>query len=308
MSMFEIKDFSGWKPYEGFAEGSGRSEKIWLISSEAEDRKIGLFKYPKINPSNQAVTSEHISEHLAHQIGDILNIKTANVDIGVYDGRVGSLSYLVKEPYEALIEGISFVTGVFPGYNSEQMFDDENQKYYCLEHIFESTDGLIKKEIWIKMMLFDYLIGNRDRHQSNWAILASYADSQRKSFNIRECPLYDNGSSLCCYVTEQEVDRFFGKDKGPIKALTDTKSKSCIRIDGNYKKLPKHSDMIRYLISNYEEAHKWAQLFIDRLTIDKIDLLLNNYSDNMLDVKKKQLIQIFLHEKIKLLKIIMEEF
>ena len=42
--MFDVVDFSAWKEYDGFAEGSGRSEKIWLIS---ETGQIGLFKYPK---------------------------------------------------------------------------------------------------------------------------------------------------------------------------------------------------------------------------------------------------------------------
>lgn len=28
--MFDVVDFSTWKEYDGFAEGSGRSEKIWL--------------------------------------------------------------------------------------------------------------------------------------------------------------------------------------------------------------------------------------------------------------------------------------
>ena len=27
-----IKDFSSWEEYEGASEGSGRSEKIWLVN------------------------------------------------------------------------------------------------------------------------------------------------------------------------------------------------------------------------------------------------------------------------------------
>ena len=37
---FDFKNFDDWSPYEGFAEGSGRSEKIWL---QSKDQKIGLF-------------------------------------------------------------------------------------------------------------------------------------------------------------------------------------------------------------------------------------------------------------------------
>ena len=75
--MFEVINFDSWNVYNGASEGSGRSEKIWLISDTGE---IGLFKYPKIDPTTQKETTEHISEHLAHQLGEILKVPTAKVE------------------------------------------------------------------------------------------------------------------------------------------------------------------------------------------------------------------------------------
>ena len=40
-----MKDFSHWKEYEGASEGSGRSEKLWLINPDTN--QTGLFKYKK---------------------------------------------------------------------------------------------------------------------------------------------------------------------------------------------------------------------------------------------------------------------
>ncbi len=42
--MFKYIDYSTWNLYDGFSEGSGRSEKNWL---QSEEGTIGLFKYPK---------------------------------------------------------------------------------------------------------------------------------------------------------------------------------------------------------------------------------------------------------------------
>ena len=42
LTKIEIIDYNSWSPYEGFAEGSGRSEKIWLQSSEG---RIGPVSY-----------------------------------------------------------------------------------------------------------------------------------------------------------------------------------------------------------------------------------------------------------------------
>ena len=118
--MFEVVNFDSWNVYDGASEGSGRSEKIWLISNSGE---IGLFKFPKIDPQDQKETTEHISEHLAHQLGNILKVPTAKVDIGVRDGRIGSMSYLVPQKNEALVEGIDFVSGEYPSYNAYEFVD-----------------------------------------------------------------------------------------------------------------------------------------------------------------------------------------
>ena len=140
--MIDVIDFSQWVLYDGAAEGSGRSEKVWLRSA---DGTIGLFKFPKIDPSTGQETSEHVSEHLAHQLGEILNVPTAKVDIGTYKGRIGSMSYLVSRPNEALIEGIGFISGNYPGYDADRMIDSGDGRYYCLDHILQSTLRLFLK-------------------------------------------------------------------------------------------------------------------------------------------------------------------
>lgn len=112
-TMVDILDFTDWNEYDGASEGSGRSEKIWLQSAEG---KTGLFKFPKIDPATSDVTTEHISEHLACRLGEMLEVATAKVDIGRYHQRIGSMSYLASQEGEWLIEGISFISGAFPLY------------------------------------------------------------------------------------------------------------------------------------------------------------------------------------------------
>ena len=117
--MVELINFNSWKEYDGFAEGSGRSEKLWLKSEQGE---LGLFKFPKIDPETNKETTEHISEHLAHKIGEILNVKTARVDIGIYQGRIGSMSYFLCGEREFLQEGIWLISGKYPHYNAEKLY------------------------------------------------------------------------------------------------------------------------------------------------------------------------------------------
>ena len=301
--MIKIIDYSHWKEYEGASEGSGRSEKIWLKSSNGE---IGLFKFPKIDPVDKKETTEHVSEHLAHKIGKELGVSTATVDIGEYNGRIGSMSYFVCRENEILMEGIWLISAKFPQYNIEKMQDEEDGRYYCLDHLFDTAPKFFLKRAYIEMLIFDFLIGNSDRHQSNWAILIK-TSLEDQSISIRRCPLYDNGSSLCCYVNSEEVIPLLGKDKNRFNALVDSKSRSTIRVDGSKKGLPSHREVVRYLFENYAVSKQIAKEFILKLTPEVVDKLLNEYPKEILAEEKKKLISKFLNRKISILQELLEE-
>ena len=71
-----------------------------------------------------------------------------------------------------------------------------------MDEVFNKMDGIIPKEklsdFYYKMFIVDAFIGNKDRHNGNWALLQS-------SDNIRISPVYDCGSSLSPLVDESVV-------------------------------------------------------------------------------------------------------
>ena len=80
--MFEVKKFDNWVEDKISGKfGSGASEKLWLINPETNER--GLFKFPKIK-DKEIVTGEYWAEKLATEIGKLIDVKCANVDIGIY--------------------------------------------------------------------------------------------------------------------------------------------------------------------------------------------------------------------------------
>jgi hypothetical protein len=57
---------------------------------------------------------------------------------------------------------------------------------------------------WTKLLAFDALIGNTDRHSENWGLLASKASGR---WSFRMAPLFDQGTSLAYQVQDAHVAR-----------------------------------------------------------------------------------------------------
>lgn len=174
--------------------------------------------------------------------------------------------------------------------------------YYCLEYILNATKDYLPTQFWVKVLLFDFLIGNSDRHHSNWALLKQF-DQQ-----YAPCPLYDNGFSLCSYVTEEQMERLFSKDAGPMKRQTDSGSCSRIRIDGHIKKIPTHKMVIQHILIKYPRiTAPIAQSFLKHLTPDQVDSILVQIPADIFSTDRKQLVSCFLTRKLGILSQLLEE-
>lgn len=306
MTVIELIDFDQWIKPKDLSEASGTSEKMWLRSPDGE--KTGLFKFPKVQdyPGRpESISTEHISEWIASQIGERLDVTCAKVKLGYRDGRIGSLSVLVPElsnSSAALVEGVNFIKEKYPQYDANAMMNVADNTYYCLEHILNATKDYLPTQFWVKVLLFDFLIGNSDRHHSNWALLKQ-SDQQ-----YAPCPLYDNGSSLCSYVTEEQMERLFSKDAGPMKRQTDSGSCSRIRIDGHIKKIPTHKMVIQHILIKYPRITvPIAQSFLKYLTPDQVDSILVQIPADIFSTDRKQLVSCFLTRKLEILSRLLEE-
>ena len=283
--MIDIREFDDWGRCEGLSQGSGRSEKIWLQSN---DDQVGVFKFPKTDKNGMVSSTEHVSEHIASVIGERIGINTAKIDIGYRDGRIGCMSYRIDSEME---EGIHYITRKYPLFDANRLYDPNEKLYYCIEMLVKSMDEYSMSGWFVPMMVFDFLIGNSDRHQSNWAM-------HKKNGKLEACPLYDNGSSLCSFIREEDIVFFLGKDKLRFNALITTKSRSRIRIDGRKKQEPTHNEVLKYLIKNYESTVIVCDRITHRVTKDWVASVVAQYPESILSEKKRQLIEAFINAKV----------
>lgn len=289
-----MKDFSFWVEYEGAAEGSGRSEKLWLMNPDTG--QTGLFKFKK-----DIETTDHVSECIAYDLANLIGLSCAKFEVGSYKGREGSMSYnIVDHEGITLIEGIYCISLMYPGFDESLLMDTETGKKYSLDMIKEVLKPWGLFEDFLPILLFDFLIGNTDRHQSNWALVL---DKEVLSIS----PLYDNSSSLCAYVKETKIKNYLGNDKVLWRSLIDTKSKSLVRITSNDVKQPTHLAMVEFLQKNYYkqtiEIEKRIETFV---TEENVYDILNKYEE-VLTEERKALIGKFILSKVRLLKKVYEK-
>lgn len=238
---------------------------------------------------------------MASDLGKLLEIPCATVEIGTYKNNEGSMSYLINKDKEDLIEGIWLINKYYPNYSAEEMYDASLAEYYSIKMLVKSIEkyGLLKD--LLKMVVFDYLIGNSDRHQNNWAIITNGDKVYKFS------PLYDNSSSLCCYILDEDVKNYLGSDLRRINSIVKTNSKSMVRIDEKNKKRPTHADVIVYINKQYnEEVKDFIKQIQINITANNIDILLANYPETLLSNERKKLITLFMLEKVKLLSSIID--
>lgn len=192
----------------------------------------------------------------------------------------------------AFVEGVEFILAEYPYYDKDKLQDSFTNTQYSIQMIQKSIAHLIDFKDFLKVVIFDVLIGNSDRHHSNWGI--KY-EINGNDINVGICPLYDNGSSLCAYENNNDLSVFF-KDKMKFEALVNTKSKSAI--GWNNMRPIRHFELIKNLRDEYfEETVKLVKNIKKNITEQSVNAILSNFDDNIISNQMKKLLKKFIIDR-----------
>lgn len=171
-------------------ETMGTKEKFWYRDDDGVD---WLFKFARAN------TGEHWSEKIAAEIGALLGVPCARVELATCDGHPGSISRgFVELGQGPLVHGNELLQEVDESYPTVQLRG-------VSKHTVDAVLGRLKDALspgddepglacaadwFVGYLLLDAVIVNSDRHHENWGVL------QLASGRRRLAPTYDHASSL----------------------------------------------------------------------------------------------------------------
>ena len=156
---------------------------------------------PLLGSYNNSPISEYIGCHIAEKMG----LDAQETRLGLYNGRLvvackdfvsssGIASELIEfSKLENGTEGVSSANRKTPEYEFTMSVLNSSP-------FLSDVRAAAVRRFWETFCL-DALIGNHDRHASNWGYLATSED-----MHIYKCaPIYDCGSSLCPMLAESQM-------------------------------------------------------------------------------------------------------
>ncbi len=236
-------DLTGWKEDEEFSPyPEGARDKYALIApgESADTRIIPGHRY-LMKFSNPRYPAQFWCEIIARIVGEHTNVPVPlcfyahDLESGMpgsliewfYGEKVeseplGDVAHIFGdvEDSEAPTEAPSQYSLYVPGSNymirRTENYDLKTGRQHNLRHIgaliavFRQRWGIDYWPHWARVLTFDALIGNTDRHQDNWGVL--WRASAGAKAVPRFAPAFDNGTALLHEIIEDRLARFDDPD------------------------------------------------------------------------------------------------
>lgn len=261
----EKKDFK----FLDISSYNTKGSRIKKFAIDLRNNEKAFFKYERYN------VSEACSEKISYELAKVLGYDCAKIDLAKdNNGVVGVLNYCFTE--EEITEHIDAVA--YLNINVE-----ERPKFYTISNIKNKLDELDVNLFYdfIKIMIFDALVGETDRHEENWGIL-------RLNGKYRISPLYDNGCNLLREFKNEEWAKKYYDNIKSFDAYIN-KSQTLVYKEDN-KSRYKHFELIKYLSDLYGSKVQEELKKLEKLTDEKIIDIVGQIPDELITNKHKEFI------------------
>lgn len=209
-----------WIPaeYEGMYPKGARNKSCYISPSILPQELLFLKPeyYYLFKESNERYPWQFWIEIIAYRLGEFMKIEVPPAYVG-YNESENKFGALIEWFYD---EACGYIDGSMVMKHQIENYDTKKGNQHNLETIldFINRDPAFIQH-WGKLLLFDSIIGNNDRHQDNWGIV--YKKDGDSFKDIHFSPAFDNGTSMGHEILEDKFVNFNDKSRMKTYLLND---------------------------------------------------------------------------------------
>lgn len=198
-----------------YPEGArDKSSFIWPESVTRYDFAIPGRRY-LFKRSNKNYPEQYWVEIFAYQLGCLVGVNVPPAFVA-FNSSTDEAGALIEWFYDSEADGVGTQEMYIQGGDLFQAIIQGFERRRGEMHNFESIVGILSSLVplnksylrdFIRMLTFDALLGNTDRHQDNWGIILSNT-RDRMQFEGRIAPAFDNGTSMGHEINAEAFSRF----------------------------------------------------------------------------------------------------
>ncbi|MBN8858062.1 MAG: HipA domain-containing protein [Sphingobacteriales bacterium] len=241
---------------------------------------------------------ESIVEYMMNRIGQVLGLNMNNIKLVRANGQIRFLSrYFLKEN-EKLIHGAE-ICGEHLGdmIMAKQIADHKlsSRELFTFEFIQDAI-RLVFPQCFenllvelVKMIAFDALAGNNDRHFYNWGVIGT---KKKTTKSPTFAPIYDSARGLLWNHSDENIKKIYKQGGNKIVSYVED---ACPRISIEENKQANHFQLIDFIKRYNTDYNK---------IVSKLSSTENE--EKVLNMLEAEFFQFFIHERIELIKTIMK--
>ncbi|MBL0740422.1 HipA domain-containing protein [Chryseolinea lacunae] len=251
---------------------------------------------------------ESVTEYMINKIGIALGLNMNAVKLVVAKGQIRFLSRYFLKPNEVLIHGAE-ICGEYLD-DLDMATEIANSKKTSRElFTFEFTCEAIRfvfPEIcetlilhFIKMIVFDAIVGNNDRHFYNWGVINTIKKGGKLA---RFAPIYDSARGLLWNESEENLVKHMVLQTQGGKKLVNYISLATPRISVENDANVNHFGLVTFVKTLTREYAEVVDALVSHSQEQKVLGMLNVDIFNYFSRERQELISIILKERFETLR------
>ena len=240
---------------------------------------------------------ESVIEYMINRIGEVMGLEMNEIRLMNINGQIRFLSRYFLNENEKLIHGAE-ICGEHLG-DMEMAVEiaknkDTSRQLFTFEFIKEAIRSVFPQAFeditsqLVKMLTFDALVGNNDRHFYNWGVI----DTKKKTSKLPTfTPIYDSARGLLWNYSDDNIIKI-NKSKG--QRIEKYIKEACPRVSIETNTSANHFELIDFLKRYNKDYDKSV---INLSNVDK--------EDQIIKMLTKEFYPLFIRERCELITLIL---